>query len=1170
MRSILTKKILLTVCSWLLLLNIIVAQSAENTALDYLQSNLSKLNLTENDVRNYRVSDEVYTKHNGVTSIYLIQQHQQTDVFEAMINVNILPNGEILSMGNKFISNLAEKINNTQPQISMEAAVTAVQQNFNIQTYVPLLLKNRISDKEATFENEGIALEPIKVKLIYQPMENGLVRLAWNVEIYELSAQNYWNTRVDAMTGEILDFHNQVIHCNFGTSADHCAENHPHHLPLVQSKASTTLAPPPVSNVYNVYPIPLTSPDHGDQALVANPANFVASPFGWHDTDGQPGHEFTITRGNNVHAYHDIFDLNSSIGDEPDGGDSLVFDLVYDENITTPYVQVDAATINLFFWNNVMHDLWYQYGFDEASGNFQENNYGNGGIGNDYVRAEALDGSGENNANFFTPTDGSRPRMQMYFWGGSAPNPNQGNFLEVTNPDSLVGQYDMEPAQFGSPLPPADEAIISQVVLVDDGIGVVTDGCDDILNGSEIAGKIAMIDRGNCQFGTKVLKAEQLGAIAVIICNQMPGSAVSMPPGVDGGAVTIPSVMVSLDDCNTIKMGLPDLEVRLFASAMELPNPGPVGKDSDLDNGIIAHEYGHGISTRLTGGPNTGCLNSDEQAGEGWSDFFGLAMQTTADNFAEQGRGIGTYVQNQPTGGGGIRTYRYSRDMSINPDTYANLPSNFQVHRVGSIWCVMIWDLYWNLVDKYGFDEDLYNGTGGNNIAMQLVMDGMKFQPCNPNFLDSRDAIIAADIANNNGENVCLIWDTFARRGLGFSAQAGGFEAFDRPPLCFDGIRVFKTADAEADAEGLLTYSLLIINGTTEDLPDAVVTDILPQGVTYVEGSLSCGGSVDNGVISIPFPNLVSESVITCTYQVQIANEPFTYVDFADSFEATSGNWVKSNDGIGQNWSLSVSNPFLGSFSIAAQAPASMGEQYFTLEEPILLEDDNPAVSFYHIYRTEENFDGGVVEISTDGENWLDAAPYFVKNGYNGMISANANSALAGRPAFTGNSGFDYTQSIIDLSEFAGEAIQIRFRLATDDENEGEGWKVDNVEIFGNFYSITNTACIVDGAGEELCSDATTIVRGEKPTATIAPVLDNSITLFPNPTEQQFFLKFENQSAEAVQVTIRSIDGRVLLVQQRNTADTAPIDVSSFVSGVYIVELQMERGTINKKLMING
>ena len=56
--------------------------------------------------------------------------------------------------------------------------------------------------------------------------------------------------------------------------------------------------------------------------------------------------------------------------------------------------------------------MFYLYGFTEAAGNFQENNFGKGGVGNDAVQANAQDGSGYNGANFATPPDGARPRMR--------------------------------------------------------------------------------------------------------------------------------------------------------------------------------------------------------------------------------------------------------------------------------------------------------------------------------------------------------------------------------------------------------------------------------------------------------------------------------------------------------------------------------------------------------------------------------------------------------------------------------------------------------------------------------------------------------------------------------------------------------------------------------------
>ena len=124
-----------------------------------------------------------------------------------------------------------------------------------------------------------------------------------------------------------------------------------------------------------------------------------------------------------MHAYTDIDDNNSpDPGSEPDGGAALDFDFPLNLDAGASDYR-PAAVTNLFYWNNIIHDVHYQYGFDEAAGNFQVNNYGKGGLGNDAVRAEAQDGSGTNNANFGTPPTAQRPRMQMFVWRSSLPNP---------------------------------------------------------------------------------------------------------------------------------------------------------------------------------------------------------------------------------------------------------------------------------------------------------------------------------------------------------------------------------------------------------------------------------------------------------------------------------------------------------------------------------------------------------------------------------------------------------------------------------------------------------------------------------------------------------------------------------------------------------------------------
>ena len=266
--------------------------------------------------------------------------------------------------------------------------------------------------------------------------------------------------------------------------------------------------------------------------------------------------------------------------------------------------------------------------------------------------------------------------------------------------------------------------------------------------------------------------------------------------GTDPGTITIPSVMISQADGQLILDQINALEI---VNGI-LSNGGGVvsGLDGDYDNVVIAHEYGHGISTRLTGGAsNSDCLNNDEQMGEGWSDWFGLMLTQKSTDLSTNARGIGTYVSGDPITATGIRNAPYSTDFSINNYTYDNTNNNnvSMPHGIGFVWCTMLWDLNWAFVDQYGFDADLYDGIGGNNKLMNIVIEALKLQPCSPGFVDGRDAILAADLILNNGVNKCMIWEVFAKRGLGFSADQGSsasrtdqVEAFDLLIECQNGL----------------------------------------------------------------------------------------------------------------------------------------------------------------------------------------------------------------------------------------------------------------------------------------------------------------------------------------------------------------------------------------------
>ena len=180
--------------------------------------------------------------------------------------------------------------------------------------------------------------------------------------------------------------------------------------------------------------------------------------------------------------------------------------------------------------------------------------------------------------------------------------------------------------------------------------------------------------------------------------------------------------------------------------------------------------------------------------GEGWSDWIALAFTHDPNRSVQRTRGLGPYIRFTGVDGPGIRPTPYSTDMTINPTTYDDIRTLAIPHGVGYAWATMLWEVYWNLIDKHGFNPNVYESwdTGGNNLAIQLVMDGMKLQSCRPGFVNGRDAILQADQVLTGGANQCAIWKGFAKRGLGFSASQGpssddvtdGVEAFDQPPLC--------------------------------------------------------------------------------------------------------------------------------------------------------------------------------------------------------------------------------------------------------------------------------------------------------------------------------------------------------------------------------------------------
>jgi hypothetical protein len=726
-----------------------------------------EIKLSKQELKNFEVLSNYTDSKSKVTYITLQQTMNGLKIHHALIQISIKENGTIANIHSSFIklSNLKTNLKfQSKPQVPLEKAISHLNIEFN-QT-------NKIKRNKDLFQVSmlGLKQDALLEKILYYKNEKEIVS-AWRVELQPKSSSDWWVIIVADEDGMILDKYNYTLYCSHESITQNAKPNYEHNC-TDESDIQQTMD---ATGAYKVFPFPVESPIFGERSLEIDAADNTASPYGWHDTNGQPGAEYTITRGNNVYVYEDAND-NDIPGYSPNGGSNLNFNFPYDFT-SSPLQNRDAALTNLFYWNNFIHDALYAYGFDETSGNFQRNNYGKGGLQNDHVMVEGQDGGGTNNANFSTPPDGFTPKMQVYLW-----YPSMGNFLKVLSPESIAGGYSGSMATFGPDVP--EIPITAEIVMVSDGSNNPTLGCNTLVNANQLQGKIAMFDRGTCTFVSKVLNAQNAGAVAVIIVNNLPNGVLQM--GGTSNNINIPVIMISLADGNTIKAQLPGVIAEFGGNAL-----GQV-YDCAFDNGVVAHEYGHGISTRLTGGPMVStCLSNREQMGEGWSDFFSLVFTHLPEQTANTPRGIGNFVSGANTDGGGIRTYPYSRDMAINPHTYSAISSLSVPHGVGSVWCAMLWDLYWNMTDLFGFDPDIINGNGGNNKAIRLVIEGMKLQACQPGFVNGRDAILLADEILYDGIHNCIIWKTFARRGLGISANQGssnnvldGNQAFDFPEDC--------------------------------------------------------------------------------------------------------------------------------------------------------------------------------------------------------------------------------------------------------------------------------------------------------------------------------------------------------------------------------------------------
>ncbi|MGH9209298.1 MAG: M36 family metallopeptidase [Acidimicrobiales bacterium] len=215
--------------------------------------------------------------------------------------------------------------------------------------------------------------------------------------------------------------------------------------------------------------------------------------------------------------------------------------------------------------------------------------------------------------------------------------------------------------------------------------------------------------------------------------------------------------------------------------------------DGDYDMTVIGHEYGHLISNRMAGGPDDRLREHQANSmGESWSDLMAMERLHEFDLVPigrENEWAVGPYVTGDPERG--IRNYA----MNESPLNYSNVGYDFvgpQVHADGEIWSATNFAIREAMIDRYGDgnrsrQERCARGEldaedcPGNYRWIQLMFDAWLLMPNRASMVDARDGMLAADLMRFGGDNQDLLWNTFARFGLGEAAFSNG--ADDMAPI---------------------------------------------------------------------------------------------------------------------------------------------------------------------------------------------------------------------------------------------------------------------------------------------------------------------------------------------------------------------------------------------------
>jgi hypothetical protein len=1054
--------------------------TADEAAIDHLSA-LTPLYLTNKRAAD-RTMHSAQRLRDGSSLVRLQQKVGDIDIHQGELRVMVRPNGSLAAVSGTMRASTARTTFRSTATAAVDRALDALYGKTRVR---PALAEGgeKAGFREVTVARNGeFQVDSAYAKRELLPDGDQLIQI-WNVEVF--AHKTGFDDAVESSMRRYLisDLDGSVLRDVNLTQSDAF-------LYRVFSDTNGTRIPADGA-LESFNPHPTGTPDKSVPGLGAY--NLVAQDSFNGPRDPWLPNDATTTAGNNVEAFADLSaPVGFSEGDirpEVRAGRTLNFRYDFEAEPLANVTQSKAASVNVFFINNWLHDFWYDSGFTEVTGNAQLSNLGRGGIEGDrlFARAQANANVGSrNNATMSTPSDGFSPIMSMFLWTGRVVTGVVTQFQALGSAAFLTGPRSFE--------------VTAEVALAEDLVGGTNRACGPV--GPSVNGKIALYEfAATCASGLPLNNLKAAGAVGAIAIFAVPGVPLQSLTG--SALANLPGVIVSLDDGASLKTLLPVL------GPVTITGATTVEKDGDFDNAIVAHEWGHYMHLRLAScEASTQCFAMSE----GWGDFVALHMMLRASDDREGTFGVGLHAL---TAGGlnpnafpdpgyfGIRRFPYSINRSKNalsfrhigddnalPDTPiqpgpAGAP-NSEVHNAGEVWATMLWEAYNVLIDEHPRAE-------AQRRMADYVVAGMLLTPPDATYTEARDALLAGAAALDT-EDMLLMSAAFAGRGAGTCAIAPDAASLDFTGVVESGTIAAKMATssvsvtddgASCDRDGYLdpgesgNIRITIANSGVLDAEGVRVTaTTTTPGVTLGRridvGTLSALSQADlvipiriaqnapvnttlNLVVRVDSDAGCNTGALAVQLNERLGVDEQADVNKTDDVETKLVAWTPAGTFGGELWSrarTSTGNHVL--FGI--DAPFTSDTQL--VSPPLQASMTEPlVVSLKHAFNLEAVpiidlfFDGGAIEVSNDGgATFRDVTEVGVDPGYNGAISADFDNPLAGRSVFSGaNPAFPDRQELTMNfgNQFAGQSVRLRFRIGTDFCCSATGWEIDDIAVTG-------------------------------------------------------------------------------------------------------------------------